>query len=215
MIALKPTPIEASYIGTIEYRKAYELQRNLWSLAKDKHQISIVGLEHPAVMTLGRRIKDINAINNQGLPVVQSTRGGLITVHSQGQLVIYPIVHLRQLKLSIKEFVFLLLRTTREVLLMYGLETYQDEKNVGLYTDFGKIAFCGLEVKDGISLHGISINISNDLDLFSKITSCGVSNLKTDRLVNYNSDVTLRDFFNRWSAQFKKNIIHNDCTLVS
>lgn len=207
MIELKPIHIEASYIGTIEYQAAYQLQCHLWSLAKSKQQLSLIGLEHPAVMTLGRRMTGRFSIEQQqDIPIVQSTRGGLVTVHSEGQLVVYPIVDLKKIGLGVKDFVFLLLKTTQEVLSSYGLQTYTDDRNIGLYTEKGKIAFCGLEIKEGISLHGISINISNDLQLFSKIVSCGISNLNTDRVINHNPDVTLREFFERWSTQFIKNM---------
>ncbi len=208
VIALKPTnnnfSLEHTYLGTLDFEAAFQIQRNLWHSAKDKNQISIMGLEHPAVITLGRRMKSDDLITVSGIPVVQSTRGGLATIHSEGQLVIYPIMNLRSQGLGVKEFVCKLLKITQITLEDYNIESYIDDENVGLYTGYGKIAFCGLEIKEGVSQHGISINIANDLSLFSQIVSCGITSLKTDRVCNHVSDVTMRDFFEKWRSHFKQ-----------
>ena len=208
MIALKPTnnnfSLEHTYLGTLDFEAAFQIQRNLWHSAKDKNQISIMGLEHPAVITLGRRMKSDDLITVSGIPVVQSTRGGLATIHSEGQLVIYPIMNLRSQGLGVKEFVCKLLKITQITLEDYNIESYIDDENVGLYTGYGKIAFCGLEIKEGVSQHGISINIANDLSLFSQIVSCGITSLNTDRVCNHVSDVTMRDFFEKWRSHFKQ-----------
>jgi lipoyl(octanoyl) transferase len=194
--------IEHTYLGTLDFETAFQIQRNLWHLAQDKSQISIMGLEHPAVITLGRRMKSTDFFATSDIPVVQSTRGGLATIHSEGQLIIYPIMNLRSQGLGVKELVCKLLETTQATMNDYSIESFIDDKNVGLYTKNGKIAFCGLEIKEGISQHGISINISNDLGLFSEIVSCGVSALKTDRVCNHQTDVTMRDFFEKWMIHF-------------
>ena len=210
MIALKPTNnnslLEHAYLGTLDFETAFQIQRNLWNCAKEKNQTSIMGLEHPAVITLGRRMKFEEWISVGDIPVVQSTRGGLATVHSEGQLVIYPVMNLKLQGLGVKEFVCKILKITQMTLGDYGIESFIDDESVGLFTANGKIAFCGLEIKEGISQHGISINIANDLRLFSQIVSCGVTALKTDRVCNHVSDVTMRDFFEKWIFNFNQSL---------
>ncbi len=210
MTALKPTNnnflLEYSYLGTLDFEAAFQMQRDLWLTAKNKNQISIIGLEHPTTITLGRSMKSNHSPTNQDIPVIQTTRGGLVTIHSAGQLVIYPIMNLKAQGLGVKDFVCQLLKTTQATLDDYQIESHIDEERVGLFTTDGKIAFCGLEIKEGISQHGISINISNDLSLFSQIISCGTSALKTDRVCNHNSDVTLRDFFEKWIKNFNQSL---------
>ncbi len=210
MIALKPTKnnfsLEHTYLGTLDFETAFQIQRNLWHAAKNKNQISIMGLEHPAVITLGRRMKSEELFSVGDIPVIQSTRGGLATVHSEGQLVIYPVMSLKAQGWGVKEFVCKLLKATQMTLTEYKIESFIDDENVGLYTVNGKIAFCGLEIKEGISQHGISINISNDLSLFSQIVSCGIAALKTDRVCNHISDVTMRDFFEKWIVNFNQSL---------
>ncbi|MBC7752701.1 MAG: lipoyl(octanoyl) transferase LipB [Moraxellaceae bacterium] len=207
---MKPTNnnflFEHAFLGCLEFEAAFQIQRNLWSCAKDKNQMSIMGLEHPAVITLGRRMKLEGWTSAGDIPVIQSTRGGLATVHSEGQLVIYPVMNLKLQGLGVKEFVSKILKITQLTLRDYGIESFIDNENVGLFTVNGKIAFCGLEIKEGISQHGISINIANDLRLFSQIVSCGVTALKTDRVCNHVSDVTMRDFFEKWILNFNQSL---------
>lgn len=195
---------ESHFLGLVDYEKAYDIQRNLWVFAKCKQQNSIIGLEHPAVITLGRRCDQNEHVSlNTQIPVIKSTRGGLATIHSEGQLVIYPIMDVRSFKVGVKNFVKRLLITTQKTFAQYGIETTFDEKNVGLYTKNGKIAFCGLEIKEGVSQHGLSINISNELNLFKSIVACGVSGQNLDRVSNYRTDVTTRDFYQSWVENFK------------
>ncbi len=196
---------EASYIGRLEYQKAVALQENLFWLAKEKNLQSVIGLEHPAVMTLGHRSAEWN-YGQLEMPVVRSSRGGLITIHSEGQLVIYPILDLRALNWGVKHYVTILLRTTKTLLKEFNIESQCDEKSVGLYTDAGKIAFCGIQIKNGISLHGISLNVRNDLSLFRAVDACGVSNADLDRMQNYNVNLTLDEIFQRWVQIFKSEL---------
>lgn len=202
MIVLRFTSdLEFTYLGKVDFNSAFEIQQNLWRMAKEKNQTSIMGLEHPAVVTLGRRAQEPHLPIS--LPVVRTTRGGLVTLHSEGQLIIYPIVNLKQQKIGVKDFVSELLSITQKTFADFQVQTFIDEERIGLYTAKGKIAFCGLEIKEGVSQHGLSVNISNDLSLFKNIVSCGISSMSTDRLQNYRSDVNLSLFFQAWIENWK------------
>lgn len=196
---------EASYLGLVEYSKAVSLQEDLVLVVKKNGMIAVVGLEHPAVLTLGHRVDADMALLPAEIPKIKSSRGGLMTIHSEGQLVIYPVVDLRQRGWGVKSYVCKLLRTTQKLLAELGIESRVDDQAVGLYTEAGKIAFCGIQVKNGVSLHGISLNVRNDLSLFQNIQSCGIQNAKLDRLQNYNVNLTLEELFKRWA-----NFFHND-----
>lgn len=198
---------ESSFVGRIDYEAAYRMQENLWQLAKNKNQFSILGLEHPTVITLGRRARGSNEVLSiaQSIPVVHSTRGGLATLHSEGQLVIYPIMDLRKVGLGVKDYVEQLLRITQKTFADFDVPAELDTDRIGLYTTQGKIAFCGLEIRQGVSLHGISMNIQNDISLFECIRSCGVKKMSTDVLKNYRSDVNAEQFFRAWIENFRIN----------
>jgi len=199
--------IESAFLGQLEYSKAFDIQMHLFELAKEKHQYSIIGLEHPAVISFGRRAAS-EMQPDCLIPQIQSSRGGLATVHSEGQLVIYPIIDLKNFSLGVKSYVCVLLKSTQDFLLDLGVESSVGIENAGLYTSRGKIAFCGIQIKNGISLHGMSINVRNDLSLFGQIKICGVENQKLDRLQDYHINMTLKELFELWMTHFKSRLEH-------
>ena len=191
------------------------MQEELVSQIAQTKNIAVLGCEHADVITLGRRTTANEIFNSSVLPIVQSTRGGLATIHSRGQLVIYPILDLRQNNLSVKSYIELLMDTTTDFLNIYEIPTAKDMKKVGLYTDAGKIAFCGVEIRQRVALHGISINISNDLNLFKLINPCGLQNFEMDRLQNHVDHVQLHSsdsgfdlslLFGQWSSLFQQRL---------
>jgi lipoyl(octanoyl) transferase len=175
----------------------------LLSVQKNKTNY-IIGLEHPAVVTLGYRASASDEIYDScKLPLVRIGRGGLATVHAEGQLVIYPVLNLRELGLGVRDYVMLLLETIKELLARYQVDSFVDEKAVGLYTEKGKIAFCGIQIKNGVTQHGLSLNVNNDLKLFSEIRSCGVSHSQFDSLFESNVKVSLKDLYSEWIEIFR------------
>lgn len=201
--------LESSYLGPMDYQRSVNLQRDLLEKARVSRGHYLIGLEHPAVLTLGYRAREAEEIYNSqepGLPVVFTARGGLATIHSEGQLVIYPVLNLRELGLGARDYVCLLLRTTRKLLANLGIASTMDEQVVGLYTARGKIAFCGIQITNGVSQHGLSLNVRNDLSLFSRIRACGVENPRFDSLANHGVSFTLAELYSQWAEIFKAEL---------
>ncbi len=198
--------LEFSFLGRMNYDQAQILQNDLAILVKKTKTTAIIGLEHPAVITRGYRLRASDEFSKGNMSVVQSSRGGMLTIHSEGQLVIYPIVNLREHQWGVKEYVLKLLETTQYLLNQFGIESFIDDQAVGLFTERGKIAFCGIQVKNGITTHGISLNVRNDLNLFKNIESCGVQKAQLDRLQNYDVNLTLKEIFNQWVNLFTQPI---------
>lgn len=199
--------VEAQYLGLIEFNEALRLQHQYHAKAAADHKTYILGLEHPLVMTLGVRAHklDIKSLTAKPwtAPVVKVSRGGLATVHNPGQLVIYPIVDLKQQGLSVKNFVEVLFAATQKTLKELGVDSTSDLcDQPGVYTNKGKIAFCGLQIKNGITLHGLSINLQNDISVFSDIESCGVASPQIDSLKNQGVTYSPREFFELWLKHF-------------
>lgn len=195
---------EAAYLGNFNFKKAVVLQEDLLKLALQTNANFVIGLEHPAVLTLGHRADAaFEVLSHSNLPVERVSRGGLATVHAEGQLVIYPVLNLRELNLGVRDYVCLLLKTTNDLLISLGVDSFIDESSVGVFTKTGKIAFCGVQIKNGISQHGISLNVRNDLSLFKSIRSCGISEPNFDRLCEYNVNMTLQEVFSRWLEIFR------------
>ena len=202
----KEVVIEASFLGIVDFHKAVQLQSDLLAHAVKTKNNYIVGLEHPAVVTLGYRANIEQEIFENTLPIERISRGGLATIHSEGQLVIYPVLSLQELNIGVRDYVLLLLETTKDLLKSLGVESSVDEKAIGLYTEYGKIAFCGIQIKDGVSQHGLSLNVRNDLSLFKNIRSCGVENPAFDSLSQYGVSHTLSEIYQKWVEIFKAKL---------
>lgn len=209
-------------VENCSYEQSMHLQRVAMSKVKnDPAIVELLAFEYPATITLGRRLhhgsmknenkndteflnsSEINNLANK-FEIIASERGGEATLHSPGQLVIYPILNLRDY-FTVRDWVCFLLKVTQNTLQEYGISS-STAKGAGLWTDLGKITFIGLRVQQGISTHGISINIQNDLTLFKHITSCGIKNESFDRVANYNSQITTQDFFLKWKKIFLTQI---------
>ena len=192
---------DIQWCGKIPYQKSLEKQNFFRTLAEQK--LCLMGVEHDPVITIGiRGSRDDIVDSAYNIPIFQIKRGGKTTVHSPGQLVVYPIVPVRKLKLKIRQFISLTIDCTTQTLEKFGCKANFDAERKGFYADKGKIGFLGLRFIKGISMHGLSINVSNDLSLLAKIKSCGVRDEKFDRLHDYNTKITPKDVFETWANHF-------------
>lgn len=171
----------------------------------DRSHSYVLGMEHPPVVTLGYRLQEdqfslSEKLQEFGFRVVSTDRGGQITLHSLGQLVVYPIWPLELFQISLKEYVSRLESSLQKTFSEWGIFSFKVEGQPGLYTQNGKIAFVGLRLYKGIVYHGISVNINNDLSFFQEIIPCGVSSQKMDKLENYSKGVSIssKEFYQVW-----------------
>lgn len=165
----------------------------------------VFGLEHPAVVTLGKRglaEADLRVseseLSERGVELFKTSRGGQATLHSEGQLVIYPVLPIQAWGIGARDLVCLLEKATIECLAQYGIKAHVGAEEPGLYTDFGKIAFFGLRISEGVSSHGLAINVRNDLGLFGLIRSCGRDHEKFDSLERCGIGVSVLELFETW-----------------
>ena len=175
-------PCYAVNLGMVEYNQAWKLQSEIVA-AKVNGSIErdiILFLEHPAVFTLGRRGgRDYLQVGEEflkwaGVPIVQAERGGYITYHGPGQLVVYPIIDLEARRLGVTEFVAAL----EEIMLLtvgsWGLQAQRNCANAGIWVGSRKMGSIGIALRKGISFHGLALNINVDLKPFSWIQPCGL-----------------------------------------
>ncbi len=139
-------------------------------------------VEHDAVFTLGQAGKAEHLLNPGNIPVVQSDRGGQVTYHGPGQLVVYPLLDLRRLKIGVRDFVTALEQTIIDTLAEYSIAGERKDGAPGVYVNGKKIASLGLRVRRGCTLHGISINVDMDLAAFQCINPCGYPGLEVTQL---------------------------------
>lgn len=229
--------LQELWAGRLPYQSGLKLQDDVASKVRAglsdaspsvKHNTFgvVIGLEHPSVITLGKRGDpkvDLFAseaeLKRRSVELVTVPRGGQATLHSRGQLVIYPILPIAAWGFGVREFVRLLERVTIEFLQIQGVPARCGKDEPGLYTDVGKIAFFGLKISSGISSHGLAINVANDLSLFGLIRSCGRENESFDQLANYvecdGSEANLRRFFEGWLAVFRQHLQKRALTISS
>jgi lipoyl(octanoyl) transferase len=171
-------------LGRIAYQEAMRLQDSLVEARlRDEIPDTLLLLEHPPVITLGRRgaPSDIyvseEILRNRGISVEQTTRGGLVTYHGPGQLVGYPIVNLRHRGLKLPRYVEALEQAIIVAFGEIGVTAHRDADHIGVWTSHGKIAAIGIAQRHGVALHGFAVNLQPDLSHFTLINPCGIGDL--------------------------------------
>lgn len=148
-------------------------------------------LEHPPVFTLGMNANRVHLLAPGEIPVVQSDRGGQVTYHGPGQLIVYPLVDLRRARLGIRDFVTALERAVIALAGAYGIEAECRRAAPGVYVAGAKLASVGVRVRSRGSYHGLALNVALDLEPFSRINPCGYEGLKMTRLADLGGPATV------------------------
>ena len=178
----------ANYLDTLNDMKDH--------LISDHFQNEIWMLEHPPIFTLGTAADKQHILNAKDIPVVQSDRGGEVTYHGPGQLVIYFMIDLKKTKLGPRSLVKTLQEFTQSLLLEYSIESTFIDGAPGVYVDDKKIASIGLRISKGKTYHGISINVDMDLTPFSYINPCGYAGLQVVQIKDFKKDISVKDVEN-------------------
>ena len=177
-------------LGIVSYDKAYEIQNRIFNekLKNKKNGINnnfdVLICEHPHVYTIGKSGDDNNLLidetflNKVNATYFKSDRGGDITYHGPGQLLVYPILDLDVLKMGTKDYIFALEYMIIDVLKEYGIKGEISEGNIGVWLYVGtpderKICSIGVKISRGITMHGFAFNINTDLSYFNHINPCG------------------------------------------
>ena len=178
-------------LGTQAYADTYEQMRSLVKAESFNNQIWL--LEHPPVYTLGTAADPSHVLNPGDIPVIKTDRGGEVTFHGPGQLVIYFLLDIKQKKIGPKTLVANLQNLIQNILKSYSIESSFIEGAPGVYVEDKKIASIGLRISKGRTYHGISLNVDMDLTPFGLINPCGYEGLEVTQISNFDSNVTLED----------------------
>ena len=141
-------------------------------------------LEHPPVFTLGMNADPAHVLAAADIPVVRIDRGGQVTYHGPGQLVVYPLLDLRRAGLGVRDQVTALERSVIDYAGSLGIEAESRRSAPGVYVAGRKLASVGIRVRRGASYHGIALNVCNDLGPFARINPCGYAGLQMTRLAD-------------------------------
>jgi len=186
----------AGYEPTWQAMRAFTAQRD----AQTRDELWVV--EHPPVFTLGQSGRREHLLSPGGIPVVATDRGGQVTYHGPGQVVIYSLIDLRRLGIYVKELVFRIEQAVIQTLAASSVDgrrvrgapgvyvPWQPSTATGELAGLAKIAALGIKVTQGCSYHGVALNVAMDLEPFSRINPCGYAGLPTVDLATLGASVT-------------------------
>jgi lipoate-protein ligase B len=172
-------------LGLVDYQKAWDLQHLLWSKrAEEELPDLLLILEHPHVITLGRRgnrshlLASPEILEAMKIPIFHVERGGDVTYHGPGQIVVYPVLGLKEYGYRLIRYIGQLEEIVLRVLGDFGIQGRRDPVNRGVWVDGEKIASVGVTIKRWVSFHGFSLNYETDLKYFELINPCGLEGKK-------------------------------------
>ena len=208
--------IITKFYGQLNYEKAMTIQNSLVNSAKQKGEYYLMILEHPDTISMGVRSKTSEIligpekISELKISIHHSDRGGQTTFHSPGQLIAYPIVDLKKINIQPKDYVSKLQLSMIQTLKQFGINAKSQEMPIGIWVKTKKIASIGVRIRQGITSHGIALNVNNDLEKFQHIISCGIKNHiptsisnETNQIYSTNEVATL--FAENFSKTFDLN----------
>ena len=192
-------------LGRQNYETVWQQMRD-FTAARTKDTLDEIWfVEHYPVFTQGLAGKPEHILNPGDIPIVQTDRGGQVTYHGPGQIVMYVLFDLKRAVIGIKKFVWLLEQMVIDTLAEYKINAARKENAPGVYVDDAKICSIGLKVKRGCTYHGIAFNIDMDLEPFSRINPCGYQNLKMIQLRHlYNDEIN----FDKIKKQLGEKLCH-------
>ncbi|NQD91553.1 lipoyl(octanoyl) transferase LipB [Pseudomonas sp. CrR25] len=170
------------HLGVVDYLSTLDAMRRLTAERDELTPDEIWLLQHPRVFTQGQAGKPEHLLAPGDIPVIQVERGGQVTYHGPGQLVVYLMLDLRRLGLGVRELVTAMEQSLVDVLASYAVEAAARADAPGVYVHGEKIASLGLRVSRGCSFHGLALNVDMDMSPFQRINPCGYTGLKMVQL---------------------------------
>jgi len=189
----------------ISYKKAMLfLNKRVEQVKNGKKRELLWILEHPTTYTAGVSFNQ-KEILDKNIEIIQSNRGGKITLHNPGQKIVYFAINLNHRKKDIRKFINVIENSIIQFLETYRIKAKNDKKNIGIWVNYKKIAAIGIRVSRWVAYHGCSINISNNLNQYLKIIPCGLNNKKVTSVFK-EKKIKPKNYENKLAKIFIKNI---------
>lgn len=184
-------PLLLRRLGRCEYRPVFDAMRAFTDGRDATTPDELWWVEHPPVFTQGVGGKPEHLLAPGDIPVVRADRGGQVTYHGPGQLVVYCLLDVRRLGLGARALVTILEQAVIELLAAHGIVAQARPDAPGVYLEGAKVASLGLRIRQGRSYHGLSLNVAMDLEPFSRINPCGYPGLRVTQLRDFGVELTL------------------------
>jgi lipoyl(octanoyl) transferase len=177
-------------LDRVEYEPTWQAMQAFTASRQPDTPDELWIVEHPPVYTLGQAGKAEHVLQDVGIPIVKIDRGGQVTYHGPGQVVIYLLLDLARLKIKVRELVTAIEQAVIDFLATYNIIAERRDGAPGVYVGDAKIAALGLKIKNGCSYHGLSLNVDMDLSPFAAINPCGYAGLKVIQTKDLNMPLT-------------------------
>jgi lipoyl(octanoyl) transferase len=169
-------------LGCVDYLPTWQAMQHFTDERKADTEDELWLLQHPPVFTLGMAADRTHLLAAGDIPVVQTDRGGQVTYHGPGQLVLYALLDLRRNDLGVRDLVLLLERAVIEFVGARGVQALGRRDAPGVYVDGRKLASIGMRIRRGASYHGLALNVDMDLSPFDRINPCGMAGMQVTQL---------------------------------
>jgi lipoyl(octanoyl) transferase len=178
--------------GLHDYETIWRAMRQMTDERTDSTIDEIWTLQHPPIFTQGQNGKSEHLLSPTSIPVIRVDRGGQITYHGPGQLVVYFLIDMKRKKFNVREIVSILEQSVISLLAEYHISAENRCKAPGVYVDNKKICSVGLRIRRGCTFHGLALNVAMDLGPFSHINPCGFSGLEMTQMSSHHSLVDIQ-----------------------
>jgi lipoyl(octanoyl) transferase len=188
-----PQPVSVRWLGRVEYEPTWRAMQRLTDEATPDTPDEIWFLEHPPVFTMGMNAAAEHLLAVGDIPVVDIDRGGQVTYHGPGQLVVYPLLSLERHGLGVRQLVEGIERAVIGTLAQWNIEAVGSRDAPGVYVQGRKIASVGLRIRRNRSYHGLALNVAMDLEPFRRINPCGYAGLQMTQVSELGGPTDVRE----------------------
>ena len=185
--------MKTRFLGREEYVPCWEAMQRFTNERTETTPDEIWFCEHPPVFTLGLNAAREHLLAPGNIPVVQIDRGGQVTYHGPGILMVYPLIDIRRANIGVRKLVTALEQSVVQLVGEYGIKAAAKPEAPGVYVDGAKLASVGLRIRRGASFHGMALNIDADLEPFSRINPCGFQGLEMTDLKRVGIELSLEE----------------------
>ena len=178
----------ARHLGLVDYEPTWRRMQEFTDRRSADTADEIWFLEHPPVFTMGMNASPEHLLMPGDIPVIKVDRGGQVTYHGPGQVVVYPLIDMERARLNVRELVCALEQSVIDLAGQWGIRARGSREAPGVYVNDSKLASIGLRIRKGCSYHGLALNVDMDLEPFSRINPCGYRGLSITRLADLGVD---------------------------
>lgn len=201
-------------LGRQEYVPLWHAMQRFTDARTEASADEIWFTEHPPVFTMGLNASEDHLLAPGDIPVVQIDRGGQVTFHGPGQLMIYPLLDLRRSNMGVRTLVTALEQSVVDLAADFGIEAASRADAPGVYVRADKLASVGLRIRKGCSFHGMALNVDIDIEPFSRINPCGYAELEMTDLRRLGVDLDLHAVWPRLLPHFLNHLGIEDADIV-